>query len=152
MPLGVGIESQQIARVSAALAAAGAWDATPLELYTVGAVRAMLQITYTEGAGAGAFALQLQSSIYSITANAPAGAGEWADASAYAVGAVVGGADVTSLIQGNVIQFTPVGAGAETFTFGPIELDGLVQRLRIPAHEVGVVGTPGTLQLTILLV
>jgi len=152
MTLGVGIEGLQEARASAALPAAGAWDAAPTELRVSGAARCMLQITYTEGAGAGAFALQLQTSIYSLTAMAPAGAGEWADATAYAVGAVVGGADVTSLIQGNVIQFTPVGAGAETFTFGPIELFELVERIRIPAQEVGVIANPGTLQVELLAV
>ena len=39
------------------------------------------------------------------------------------------------------------GAAAEDFVFGPIALDG-VERIRIRARESGVVGSPGTLQIT----
>ena len=150
MPLGVGIESQQIARVSAALAAAGAWDVTPLELYTVGAERLMLSITYTRGGAGGAFDMQLESSIYSIVGNVPAGANEWGDGTAYAVGAIVAGADTQSIIQDEYITFTSQGAAAESFLFGPLQVDGLMERLRIPCRESGAVGTPGTLQITVL--
>ena len=131
-------------KASAALEAAGAWD-TPTEQSIAGAGRVMLSLTYTRGAAGGAFDFQIQSSIYSIVGNVPAGAGEWANEAIYAPGAVVAGVDTTSLVQREFERYTSQGAAAETFTFGPIEFDHSVERLRITARESGVVGTPGTL-------
>jgi hypothetical protein len=135
------------ARDSAALAAAGAWDAAPIEFYTSGAHTMRLQFTYTRGAAGGAFDFQVESSIYAIAANVPAGAGEWADPSVEAVGAVAAGADTQSLIQDGYDTFTSQGAAAETFTYGPVQLNGTVERVRVPCRESGVVGTPGTLAI-----
>ena len=132
-------------RASAALPAAGAWDATPTTQNVAGARYVMLSFTYTRGAATGAFDWQIQSSIYSIAGNVPAGAGEWADESIYAGGAVVAGADTQSRAQAEYATFQATGAAAETFTVGPIELDGTIERLRIPCRESGVTGTPGTL-------
>ena len=146
--LGIGIESQQIARVSAALPAAGAFDATPLELFVNGADKMMLAITYTRGAAGGAMDFQLETSIYSVVGNVPAGAEEWVDGSAHATGAVAAGVDTASLVQDEVITFTSQGAAAESFAFGPLELNGGVERIRIPCRESGVVGTPGTAPIT----
>jgi len=150
MVLGIGIESQQIARATAVLIAAPGWDATPLELYVNGADSAILSITYTRGAAGGAIDFQIEVSIYSIAGNAPAGAQEWVDGSAYAVGAVVAGADTASLVQDEIVTFTSQGAAVESFAFGPLELDGIVERIRIPCRESGVPGTPGTAQITLL--
>ena len=132
-------------RASAALPAAGAWDAAPTEQNVAGAGSVLLQFTYTRGAAGGAFDFQIQSSIYSIAANVPAGAGEWANESLYAPGAVVSGADSQSLIQSEYATYGSTAAGAETFEYGPIELDHVVERLRIRARESGVTGIPGTL-------
>ena len=132
-------------RASAALPAAGAWDAAPTEQNVAGAGSILISFTYTRGAANGAFDWQLESSIYSVAANVPAGAGEWGDESVLAVGAVAAGADTQSLVQDGYQTFTSSGAAAETFVFGPIELDHVVERIRIPCRESGVVGTPGTL-------
>lgn len=150
MVLGIGIESQQIVRVSAALAAAGAFDAAPLELYVNGAQNAMLALTYTRGGAAGAFDMQIEISIYSVVGNVPAGAQEWVDGTAYAVGAVAAGANTTSLLQAERVRFTPLTANVEGTIFGPLELDGLIERIRIGCAESGNVGAPGTLQITLL--
>lgn len=132
-------------RAAAALPAAGAWDVAPTEQNIAGAASITLSFTYTEGAVGGAFDWQLQSSIYSVAANVPAGAGEWADESLQATGAVFAGADPQSLVQAEYQTFNPVGVGAETFTYGPIELAHTIERVRIVARESGQVGTPGTL-------
>ena len=134
-------------RASAALAAAGAWDATPTEQNVAGAGSVLLSITYTRGAAGGAFDFQLQTSIYSVGANVPAGAGEWANEAIYEPGAVVAGVDTTSLVQREFERYTSQGAAAETFLFGPVELAHVVERVRIAARESGVVGTPGTLAI-----
>ena len=107
----------------------------------------MLSFAYTRGALNGAFDFQLQLSLYSVAANAPAGAGEWMDESLYASGIVAAGADTTSLVQAEIQSFTSQGAAQEVFVYGPIALSS-IERLRIPARESGVVGTPGTLQVT----
>lgn len=137
----------EVMRATAALEAAGAWDAAPTELNVYGATSMILSFTYTRGAAGGAFDFQIQASIYSVTALAPAGAGEWMDESLYAAGIVAAGADTTSLVQAELQSFTSQGAAAETFIYGPILLES-TERIRIPARESGVVGTPGTLQVT----
>ena len=137
----------EILRASAALPAAGAWDATPTELNVFGASTVTLSFSYTRGAAGGAFDWQLWTSIYSVVGNVPAGAQEWVAESVLAVGAVAAGVDTQSLAQRDYQTYTSQGAAVEAFVFGPIELAG-VERIRIRARESGAVGTPGTLQIT----
>ena len=135
-------------RVSAALGAAGAWDAAPTESFSSGAQAITLSFTYTRGAAGGGFEFQFEYSIYSVVGNVPAGASEWVTESIYGSGAVAAGADTTSLVQRELQSYTSQGAGAEDFIYGPIPIVGTVERVRIRARESGVVGTPGTLQIT----
>jgi len=138
-------------RASAALPAAGAWDAAPTEQNVAGAGSVLISFTYTQGAAGGAFDWQLQASPYSVAANVPAGAGEWGDESLHSMGAVAGGADTQSLVQAEYQTFDPVGAAAETFVYGPFELDHTVERVRIPCRESGQVASPGTLAVVMTL-
>jgi len=131
-------------RASAALPGAGAWDAAPTEQNVAGARHVAIHFTYTRGAAGGAFDWQLQPSIYSVAANVPAGAGEWGDESIHAMGAVVAGADTQSLVQAEYQTFTSQGAAAETFTY-TLDLDHVIERIRIPCRESGDVNNPGTL-------
>lgn len=144
-PHPVGWQNPVTMRASAALPAAGAWDAAPTEQSVAGAGSVLLSFTYTQGAAGGAFDWQVQASPYSIAANVPAGAGEWGDESLYAAGALVGGADSQSLVQAEYQTFDPTGAAAETFVYGPIALNHTVERIRIPCRESGQTGSPGTL-------
>jgi len=133
-------------RASAALPAAGAWDAAPTEQNVAGGGSIMLSFTYTEGAVVGgAFDWQVQASIYSIAANVPAGAGEWGDESLYQAGAVAAGVDSQSRVQAEYQTFDPTGVAIETFVYGPIELNHTIERVRIPCRESGQVATPGLL-------
>lgn len=134
-------------RASAALPAAGAWDAAPTETFVTNAEHITLSFTYTRGAAGGAFNWQMETSIYSVAANVPAGASEWVTESIYQGGAVVAGADTTSTVQRELQSYTSTAAGAEDFVFGPIALNKTVERVRIRARETGVVGTPGTLSI-----
>jgi len=142
-----------VARASAALAAAGAWDAAPTEFFVSGAHFCTIHFTYTRGAAGGAFDWQLETSIYSVAANVPAGAGAWANGTAYAVGAIATGADTQSLAQAEYVTYGSQGAVAETFVIGPIALNATIERMRILARESadGEVGTPGTLQVSVEL-
>ena len=145
-PHPVGFSNPVTIKASAALPAAGAWD-TPTIHAVAGAGSIVLSLTYTRGAANGAFDFQVQTSIYAIVGNVPAGAGEWANEAIYAAGAVVAGVDTTSLVQREFERYTSQAAAAETFTFGPIELGHVIERLRVTARESGVVGTPGTLAI-----
>ena len=147
----MGVASLNIARVSAALAGAGAWDAAPVEFFVSGADSLAVQLTYTQGAAGGACDIQLQLSPYSVAALVPAGGAEWIDQTLYATGVVVGGAETQSLMQAEYVTFDPVGAAAEGVTFAPVALDGLFERCRVPARESGVVGTPGIAAITVNL-
>ena len=136
-------------RVSAALADAGVWDTTPLELVCSGAEWAMLNFTYTRRAANGAFDWQIQTSIYAATANIPTGAGEWATISLYASGLMAAGTDIGSRVQREFMTYQAVGAAAETFVYGPIHLGRTVERVRVTARESGAPTTPETALLQI---
>ena len=139
-------------RPSAALPAAGAWDATPVESFSTGAHRLTLYFTYTGGDDGAAFDWQLWVSAYSIAALAPAGAQEWVVEPIYGAGPVVAGAITQSNVQTEYQTYTIEQAGeTEEFVYGPIEFHGTVERIRVRARESGVAGTPGTLQITGIL-
>ena len=138
------------ARAIAALAAAGAWDATPTEFFASGAQNLTLAFTYTRGAAGGAFDFQIATSLYAVTANAPTGAAEWITESIIAAGAVALGADTQSRVQRDSETYGSQGAAVEAFSYGPIALKGTIERVRVRARESadGIVGTPGTLQIS----
>jgi len=140
-------EQLQVARASAALPAAPAWDAAPTEMACAGFDFVTLNFTYTRGGAAGAFDWQVETSPYSLAAGVPAGAQEWQDPAIYASGAVAAGADTTSLVQRELESYTATGAAVETFTIGPTPLRSTFERLRVVARESGNVGAPGTLQI-----
>ena len=135
-------------RVSAALAGAGAWDATPLEFPAAYADNLTLSFTYTRGGAGGAFDWQMETSAYGVAANVPAGASEWVTQPIYDSGAVAAGADTQSRVQREYQTYQATAAGAEDFHFGPISLAGTVERIRIRARESGNVGAPGALQIS----
>jgi hypothetical protein len=146
-----GFTNPVIMRASAALPAAGAWDATPTAVFCSQADNIAVAFTYTRGAAGGAFDWQIEVSLYGVAADVPAGASEWVTESVYAAGAVAAGVDTTSLVQRELQSYTSQGAAAEDFVYGPIALNGVVERIRIRARESGVVLTPGTLQITAVL-
>lgn len=142
-----GYTNPVVLRASAALEAAGAWDPTPTVSFSVNAEDLTLAFTYTRGAAGGAFDWQLEVSPYSVAAVVPAGAAEWITESLYAAGAIVAGADTTSLAQRELQSYTSQGAAAEDFVYGPIALNGTVERIRVTARESGSIANPGTLSI-----
>jgi hypothetical protein len=140
--------------VSAALAAAGAWDATPVESSCNQALNMSLHFTYTRGADPGAFDWQLEVSHYSVVGIVPAGASEWVTMSLYAPGPVAAGADSQSRIQREYATYVAQDAAAEDFVF-EVSLKGVIERMRIRAREntvEGTIGAPGNLQITAVLI
>lgn len=147
----IGVDSLVTARASAALPAAGAWDASPTEFFVSGVDDMGVHLTYTQGAAGGAADIQLQLSPYSITALVPAGAQEWVNQTLYGAGTVAAGADSQSRMQAEYVTFDPVTANAEAVTFAVINLGGVFERARVRARESGQEQSPGTAQITVTL-
>lgn len=132
-------------RADAALTAA--FDVAPLELPCADASTLTLFLSYTRGAAGGAFDFQIWVSPYAVAANLATGAEEWLSLSQYASAVIAAGVDSTGLVQRERLSYTSTGAAAEGFVYGPIALGGTLERIRIPALESGVPGTPGDLQI-----
>lgn len=134
---------QQVARASAVLEAAGAFDPTPTEMPCPGFGFVTLRIDYTRGAVGGDCQFKLEGSHQSALDSPVFGQG-----SAFVTGTVASGSDTVSNLQREEIEYGSTGAAIESITFGPIALRSGLELLRIPAQESGVVGTPGTLAIT----
>ena len=140
----VAWQNPVLLRAFAALPAAPAWDATPIEQNIAFGQEIILTFTYTRLAVGGAFDFQIQTSIYSIAALVPAGMNEWETESLYAAGAVAAGADSQSRIQREYQTYQATLGVAESFSFGPMNING-AERIRVFARESGVPGSPGSL-------
>lgn len=150
-PLSATYLNQQEARVSAALPAAGAWDATPVVMACPYFEGVTLTFTYDADAGAANPAVDwyVDASQYSVVGLVPAGGNEWGQGSIYAPGLVVAGTDVQGTVQREYFTYTPLTLLAESFTV-QIKFNGPIERLRVFARESGDVANPGNLQVEAL--
>jgi hypothetical protein len=139
-PINATYLNQQIARASAVLPGAGAWDAAPTDIQCSDFDFVTLFITYTRGAAGGAVDFRIEVSP-DVTGTA------WHRLSVQAIGAVVAGADVESDVQAADFGYTATGAAAEYFSYGPLDLMGTAERIRVAAQETGAVGSPGTCEI-----
>ncbi len=142
------IDNPVTIRADTALAGAGAWDAAPLEIACAGFRFAMFYFAYTRGGAAGAFDFQLQVSPRSADA---AGVEDWFSQSMMAAGALAAGADTQSRVQREYLTYQATGAGMEDIAYGPVDLGGAAERLRLPCRESGNAGAPGTLHCVAVL-
>lgn len=135
------IASLALLRLRAALAGAGAYDAAPLVVPCIGFREALIFIDYDEDAGglAGAMDFYIEYSPFSVGT----ALSDWFRMTVLDIGVLVAGVVVPNIIQQSVISFTPVGAAVEGFIYGPVELGGGIERLRIFTRETGQVGFPG---------
>jgi len=134
------IDNPVTIRAAAALGVAGAWDAAPIETACANFKWVMFYFTYTRGAAGGAVDFQIHTSPYSAD---QAGVEDWFYQSVYAAGAVAVNVDTASNIQRELVTYGATTAAAETFNYGPVSLDGTVERIRIRCRESGVPGTVG---------
>lgn len=140
-PLSTIYYDHQVARVLAILPAIGAWDPAPLALPCAGFDNVTLYFTYTGGGQQAAAAFRFR-----IDASATFNSAAWYQMSLYGALPVVDHADTQSDIQRESIEYGITAADAtERFVYGPIDLGGAVELIRVVAAETGVVGTPGTL-------
>ncbi len=141
------IDSLLTLRASAVLEAAGAWDPAPVEVPCVGMEAITFYISYTRGGAAGAVDFQVEYSPYSADV---AGVEDWFTMSIYGAAAVGAGADTTSLLQRELITYTPTAALIENFVYGATGLKNTVERLRVRCRESGNAGAPGTAHIVAL--
>jgi len=139
----IGAVPFQVARASAALPAAGAYDPAPLEMMCAGFNSAVLYFSYVRGGAAGAFKFKIEVSPHaSDSLIYPS----WFQATLYEDGGVTTGADTTSETQREEVLYTATSANEEKFAYGNIQLGGGIQRIRVSCAESGNVGAPGSLQ------
>ena len=140
----IGAVPFQVARASAALPAAGAYDPAPLEMMCAGFDSAILYFSYVRGGAAGAFKFKVEVSPHaSDSIIYPS----WFQSTLYEDGGVVAGSDSTSEMQREEVSYTATGAAEEKFAYGKIKLGGSIQRIRVACAESGNVGAPGSLQI-----
>jgi len=140
----IGAVPFQVARASAALPAAGAYDASPLSLECAAFKSAVLYFSYTRGAVGGSFTFKVEASPHFSDSSTY---DNWFQLSLYDSDTIVAGSDAVSAIQREEILYTSGGATEERIAYGTINLGGGIQRIRVLAKEVGVVDTPGTLEV-----
>ena len=136
--------SLQTVRAAAILLPAGAWDVAATELYSTTFCFVTFYMSYTRGGAAGAFDFTLEVSPYSADV---AGVEDWFQQGIIAGGAVAAAADTTSLTQREIVSYGATAAPIEDYVYGPVELRGTVERLRMPCAESGNVGAPGTVHI-----
>jgi hypothetical protein len=130
-----------VIRAVAVLPAAPAWDATPLEINTVGVHYATFYMSYIRGAIGGAVDFYFEISPMSVDPVAPP---TWWRQTLYAGGILAAGVDTQSRVQREYVTYGSTGALLENFVWGPIDLGLSAERIRMFARESGVPGTPGT--------
>jgi hypothetical protein len=135
----------------AALPAAGAWSDVG-ETPSVGYNRATLIWEYNEGeqADGGAVDLMVYYSIYSQSADVPAGETEWIPFSAGTGDLVTSGADTEILVQAAYLHFQPTSGDREAVTVD-MSWPSYVERIGVRVRESGDAGTPGSCRVAVQL-
>lgn len=136
-------EPQQVLRASAALPAAGAWDAAPTAIEVMGWTEIALLCAYTRGAAGGSVRFKVEFSYD----DAPT---VFYQTTLYQAGALAAGADVNSSLQREDFLYTSTAAAIERFAYH-LEIPSNVKTLRLTAREVGVTATPGTFAVNAML-
>lgn len=132
--------AQQVLRATAALPAAGAYDASPVPMPVAGWKRLTLFCSYTQGAAGGSVRMLMQFAI----AGAPT---TWYRPTNYRAGGFVAGADVDSSLQCESLLYTATAAGVERFIYD-MDLPSNVEYVRVACAEVGAQAKPGTMAIT----
>ena len=128
-------------RAYGALLAAGAWDATPLEINVFGFRYINLYLAYERAAAGGAVQYYFEYSPYPATVVLPLPI--WYRQDSLTQAAVVAGAITTTLVQQGLFGYTSVGAGIEAWHSQIVFDLGIgVERMRLFARESGGVA-PG---------
>jgi hypothetical protein len=126
-------------RASAALPAAGAYDAAPTEVPTGGRTHLRIWISYTRAAAGGSVVVRAENAV------TVGGADVWGRDNVINTGAFVAGADTVSQVQRESWEYGSTAAGAE-ISILTFELNG-ADLVRLPCAELGAVANPGTVRI-----
>lgn len=132
--------NQQMGRAWAVLPAGGVWDIVPTECQCSDFTNVALYCNYQRGAAGGAVDFRIEVSP-DLTGTA------WHRLTVQALGIVVPGADIESDVQAQDFSFEPLTGNREYFVYGPIDLGGTVERIRVAAQETGNVANPGSCEI-----
>lgn len=138
-----------VIRAAAALLAAGAWDAAPLEINTVGVHYVTFYMSYIRAAIGGAVDFYFEISPMSVDPVAPP---TWWRQTIYAGGLVVANTEIQSRVQQEYVTYGSTSALLENFVWGPMDLGLSAERIRMFSRESGVVGNPGTFGVGALMI
>ena len=122
-----------IARGSAVLEAAGAYDPTPIRIGSNNYNQITFMIAYTRGGAGGAVTFKIEMSNDGTN---------FYQVSEFSSGTVTAGADVADATQRAEITYQATGATIERFTSPTFTV--AANFYRIVCRESGAVGTPGT--------
>lgn len=128
------------ARASAALPAAGAYDASPVTIPDNQGAEVTFYFDYTRGGAAGAFQYKIENSIDGVN---------WYQQASVQELPIVAGTDLVAVSQRASISYTATGASKESFSSETLTVASTY--IRILAKETGNVGSPGTLAITVFV-
>ncbi len=132
-----------IARADAVLPGAGAFDAAPTEISTGGRQFVELWYAYTRGAAGGSFRDRVEKAVRE------GGVDMWGQDAVISTAVFAAGADSNSRFQREDFSYQATGA-AEEIVIMQFDL-GRADKFRVPARELGIVGTPGDLEIKYIL-
>lgn len=127
-------------RASAALPAAGAYDAAPTEIPTGGMTKLTIHLSYDEAAVGGKVRIILYGAMLVGAADV------WRPLVLGEQQAAVVGTGILTYIEPGIYEFDPLTTGLEGVSI-PLDIVGGWYKVRIAAAESGVIGTPGTCQI-----
>ena len=143
-------ENPVVFRIRAALPAGGAWDPAPLEINVAGAGKITFYIEYLRGIAHGAVDFQAFYTPFQVDRVLPLQT--WYSQSMKSDGTSALELDTHSHIQREYVRYgSTAPGGAETFMFGPVDVNG-VERMRIFCRESGQdLTAPGTCEIIAIL-
>ena len=142
-------ENPVFLKAPAALPAAGAFD-VPIEFSVAGFTFITLFFEYVEDAQAtdGALVFKIECSPFALDQTVYA---DWYQSALYEAGNLAVNNDTDSAIQREQITYGATGGNPEQFVYGPIAIQGNIERMRISVAEVGDTNNPGIASIIAML-
>lgn len=138
-----GISNPVTMRAWAALPAANAWDAAPLEIACPTYWWMRLYFSYQRSEQAVLGTMDYRYAISPVSADALAPNEAWFYQTLYAAGDVVACTIGQSAVQQEFVSYCSTSAAVETFVSPPIHLGGCIERVRIHCRQAPNQGVPG---------
>jgi hypothetical protein len=129
-----------VARTSAALPAAGAYDTAPISIVTNTYKEVSFKIGYTRGGAAGALTYKIEFSDDNVN---------WYQQAEIQAPTITPGSDEVDVTQRTEIKYVATGANQENFMSPTLAVSG--RWTRIVMRESGNVGAPGTALATVFM-